>query len=92
MDQLASSFADLLESTAEKARSLTVDRAHYGLRLVAFGFVAIALIGMAMTLLVRSGFHLLAAFVGVTVAYAIFGGLFVLAGALVWSRRDNGAS
>ena len=91
MDQLASSFADLLESAAKKARSLTVDRAQYGLRVVTFALVAVTLVGISVTLLVRSGFHLLAAFVGVTAAYAIFGGLFVLAGALVWSRRDNGA-
>ncbi len=92
MDKLASSFADLLESTAQKARSLTIDRAHYGLRLAAFGLVAVTLVGVAITLLIRSGFHLVAAFVGVTASYAIFGGLFVLAGALVWSRRDNGAN
>jgi hypothetical protein len=91
MDQLASSFADFLESTAQKARELTVDRAHRVLRLVAFGLVGIVLLGVAMTLLVRSTFHLVGHFTGLTGAYTIFGGLFVLVGALVWSRRDNGA-
>ena len=91
MDQLASSFADFLERTAQKARELTVDRAHRVLKFVAFGLVGIALLGVAMTLLIRSTFHLVAHFTGLTGAYAIFGGLFVLVGALVWSRRDNGA-
>lgn len=91
MDQLASSFADFLESTAKKARELTVDRAHRGVKFAAFGLVGLALLGVATTLLIRSAFHLVAHFTGLTGAYAIFGGLFIVAGVLMWSRRDNGA-
>lgn len=88
MDDLATRFADFLEATATKIRSLTVDRFARGIRLALAGTVAGTLVVIALVYLVVSVFRAVAVPLTVEGAYLAFGGLFILAGALVWLKRN----
>jgi hypothetical protein len=96
MEEFASRFADLLENTALKVRSFTVDRADRAIKITALGIIAITLGFVAIVYLVRAIFQAVAVPLGVLGAYALFGGLFVLGGAFMWairkrpSEEDNG--
>ena len=96
MEDLATRFADLLENAALKVRSLTVDRFDRGIKITALGIVAVTLGLIAVVFLVRAIFQAVAVPLGVLGAYAAFGGLFVVGGALAWAMRkrppkeDNG--
>ncbi len=87
MDQFADKFADFLESQAQKVRSLTVDRLDRYIIVVALGIIAGVLTFIALTLLSISLFRIVATYVSSEGAYAIFGGIFVIAGAFAWTRR-----
>ena len=93
MDQFADKFADFLEAQAQKVRSLTVDRLD---RLISLGIIAAVLTFVALTLLSIALFRIVATYVTSPGAYAIFGGIFIIAGAFAWTRRkpeqetDNG--
>lgn len=88
MDDLATRFADFLEATATKIRSLTVDRFARGIRLALAGTVAGTLVVIALVYLVVSVFRAVAVPLTVEGAYLAFGGLFILAGVLVWLKRN----
>ena len=88
MDDLATRFADFLEELATKIRSLTVDRFARGIRLALAGTVAGTLAIIAFVYLVVSVFRAVAVPLTVEGAYLAFGGLFVLAGVLVWLKRN----
>lgn len=88
MDDLATRFADFLETTATKIRSLTVDRFARGIRLALAGTVAGTLVVIALVYLVVSVFRAVAVPLTVEGAYLAFGGLFILAGVLVWLKRN----
>jgi hypothetical protein len=96
MDEFASRFADLLENSALKVRSLTVDRADRAIKITALGIIAATLGGVAIVYVIRAIFQAVAVPLGVLGAYALFGGLFVVGGAFVWAIRkrqpkeDNG--
>ncbi len=87
-DDLATRLADFLENIATKVRSMTVDRASKAITIAAGVIVAGALVTVALVYLIVGVFR--AASVPLTVegAYAVFGGLFVLGGALVWWKRN----
>jgi predicted phage tail protein len=87
MDDLATRFADFLEGIATKVRSLTVDRFARGIRLALAWTVAGALAMIALVFLIVSVFRAVAVPLTVEGAYAAFGGLFILAGVLVWLKR-----
>ncbi len=87
MDQFADKFADFLESQAQKVRSLTVDRLDRYIVVVALGIIAAVLTFIALTLLSIALFRIVATYVTPEGAYAIFGGIFVIAGAFAWTRR-----
>ena len=89
MDEFAIKFADKLEEYAGKARTLTVDRVSKALTLTAMGLVVAFLASIALVFLIVALFRLIAEFTTVEWAYAILGGLFTLAGALVWRMRNN---
>ena len=89
MDDLATRFADLLENTALKARSLTVDRFDRAIKITALGVVAITLALIAGIYLIRAIFQAVAVPLGVIGAYTLFGGLFVVGGALMWAMRKR---
>ena len=96
MDELATRFADLLENTALKVRSLTIDRLDRAVKLTALGIIAATLGAIAVIFLIRAVFQAVAVPLGVLGAYALFGGLFVVGGAFMWAIRkrqpkeDNG--
>ena len=87
MENFAARFADLLESVADRVRSLTVDRLSKVITLIGIGLGAGLLGFVALVFIIVALFRLVSIPVGVTVAYAIFGGLFLISGALVWRMR-----
>ncbi|MBT8249803.1 MAG: hypothetical protein KJN81_06035 [Acidimicrobiia bacterium] len=87
MDDLPARFADFLEQIATTVRSVTVDRAAGWARMVALGIVATVLVMMAVWFILVGLVRLLSTWIAVKYLYAIIGGLFVIAGALLWSRR-----
>ena len=80
-------FADLLEGIARRARALTVERLATAITFSALGVGVVLLVLAAFVLACVGIFRLLAVAVGATGAYAIFGGLFLAAGWLIWRRR-----
>ena len=90
MEEFATRFADLLENTALKVRSLTVDRFDRAIKITALGIVAATLGLIALVFLIRAIFLAVAVPLGVLGAYAFFGGLFVVGGAFLWAIRKRG--
>ena len=87
MDDFPTNIADFLESTAHKIRSMTVDRVRGVLKWTALGLV-LAVLGSLLVLFLFIGiFRLLGELIGVKTTYATLGGLFVLVGAFLWSKR-----
>lgn len=81
-------IADALESVAGKARSLTVDKAEAAGKWAAAATVLVFLGIMAVIFLLIGVSRLLGEVVGTEVAYAIIGGLFLVAALLIWRQRD----
>jgi len=73
MDEFATRFADFLENTALKIRSLTIDRLDRAIKITALGIVAITLAFLAIVYLIRAIFQAVAVPLGVLGAYASFG-------------------
>ena len=92
MDEFPTKVADFLESTAARIRSMTVDRIANWTKWAALGIVLGALGFLLVLFLLVGLFRLFGEVVGVTMAYAIIGGLFVVAGALLWSKRRPAAT
>jgi len=89
MENFSVRFADFLEGIAEKARGLTVDRLGKAITLTALGIGAVVLGLVALIFLLVALFRLLAIGVGETPAYAILGGLFLIAGWFLWRKRNK---
>lgn len=87
MDDFPTKIADFLEETALKIRRMTVDRVRAVAKWTALGMVLSVLVVMAVFFLVVGLFRLLGELIGYRNAYTLIGGLFVLAGAFLWSRR-----
>ena len=88
MENFATRFADLLESTALKARALTVDRAARTIRNVALAIPAAVLGLMAIVFLFMTLHRALAIPLGSAAAHAIIAGLFAIGGAFLWAKRE----
>ncbi len=89
MENFSVRFADFLEDIAQKARALTVDRLAKGITMAAIG-IGVAVLGLvALIFLGVAIFRLLAIGVGVTLAYTILGGLFLVAGWFFWRKRNR---
>ena len=87
MDDFPAKIAELLESVATRIRSMTVERAAGWARWTGIGMV-LALLGLLMLIFtIVALFRLLAGVVTVEGAYGIFGGLFVILGIVLWSKR-----
>lgn len=87
MDDFPVKIADLLETLASRVRSLTVERVAGWARWAAIG-VVLALVGLVMAIFfLVAVFRLLAGVVSPEGAYAIFGGIFVIAGMFLWRKR-----
>jgi len=91
MDDFPVKIASLLESVAVRVRSLTVERVAGWARWTAVG-VVVGLLGLVMAIFtIVALFRLLAGLVTPEGAYAILGGVFVLAGIFLWRQRLAGA-
>ncbi|NOY56731.1 MAG: hypothetical protein GXP34_12185 [Actinobacteria bacterium] len=88
MNDMATRFADLLETVATKIRSLTVDRLARGIRIATAGLVAFVLALLAVIYLIVAIFRVVAVPLTMEGAYAAFGGLFLAAGVFVWLKRN----
>lgn len=87
MNDFPSQIADLLETTANKVRSMTVDRVAGWAKWTGVGIFA-ALLGLVLTIFLVVGLvRLLAGLVGMQWSYTIIGGLFVVVGAFLWRLR-----
>jgi len=87
VEDLPARLAEFLETTAGRVRSLTVERAAGWARMTALGLVATVLAIMGVWFLLVGIIRLLSTWIEVKYLYAIIGGLFVIAGALLWSKR-----
>ncbi|MFQ5515995.1 MAG: hypothetical protein ACE5E8_00315 [Acidimicrobiia bacterium] len=89
MDDFPSRIADFLEQMAAKVRALTVDRLARVIKWVSLGCVVAILALIAVIFLLVGGFRALGEAIGVTAAYGALGGLFVLVGVFLWSKRHT---
>jgi hypothetical protein len=80
-------IADYLEQTSTKIRSLTVDRIAVGVTWAAIGIVIAAIAVLALIWLLVAFFRALGTLIGQEVAYAVVGGILLLAGVFVWMKR-----
>lgn len=87
MEDLATRFADLLESTALKVRSLTVDRARKGITIAALAIPTVVFAVFVIVFLFMTIHRALAIPLGDWGAYAVEAGVFLLAGVLLWVKR-----
>ena len=88
MEDLPIRLADLLESIAVRVRTMTVDRVHRIVTIVSLGLIALTMAITAVVFLFVSLYNLLAQWLTPAGALGVMGGIFVIAGLLVWSRRS----
>jgi hypothetical protein len=90
VDDYPARLADFLETTAGRARSLTVDRVAHWSKMAALGMVAGALGFLALIFLLIGSFRLIVSTgIGVTTTYGIIAGLLVAVGAFLWFKRSH---
>lgn len=88
MDDFTQRIPDLLERLTGKIRSITVDPAARVLTILAVILIAGALVTFAVIFLFIGLFRILGELVNdMELAYAIVGGLFLVLGLLLWSKR-----
>ncbi len=89
MNDFPTRIADLLESVAARAKALTVDRAEKAVTIASLGLAA-AVLGVLTVIFLFMTIHgALAIPLGDWGAYAVVGGLFLVGGALLWSKRTQ---
>lgn len=82
--------ADAIERTVGAVRDKTVVPAQRATKAVVFGLLATFFLGTAFTLLVIGAFRGIVVLTNdVWLAYFVIGGIFVLVGAFLWSRRSK---
>jgi len=90
VNDFARRIPDLLERFAAKVRSLTVDPVAKGLTVVAAALVVGMMVTIAIVFFFIGLFRILGELVNdMELAYAIVGGLFLLLGVLLWSKRTT---
>jgi hypothetical protein len=90
-------IADLLEAVATRIRALTVDKVARVITFVTLGLVALMLVIMAVIFFLVGLFRIVEELIfkacdcgaAMEISYGIVGGLFLLVGALLWSRRTR---
>lgn len=89
MEDLPTRIADLLEDIATRVRAMTVERVQGWTKWTAVGLVLALIVILAAIYLLVGLFRLLEVVVpgGIEAVYAIVGGLFVILGMFLWSRR-----
>jgi archaellum biogenesis protein FlaJ (TadC family) len=89
MEDFPTRFADLLESIAKRVRALTTDRVSKWIRLSSLGLVAATLGMMAVIFLLLTIYGALAIPLGPDGAFGLLGGLLLVAGIVLWSKRSK---
>lgn len=87
MEDYPAAIADFLEDLALKVRGLTIDRIRDATTWAAVGLILFAMFVVLAVFILIGLFRLLASLVGVELAYLILGGLFIIVGAFLWSKR-----
>jgi hypothetical protein len=92
MSDWTTQAVDTVERVVSTVRDKTVEPAQRVTRALVFGFLTTFFVGTAITLLSIGLFRALDAYLpgGVWSAWLAMGGIFVLAGALLWTRRSAG--
>lgn len=96
-DDFPTRVADLLEGIATRIRALTVDRVARVITFITLGIVALVLVGIAFIFFLVGLFRIADELIrkacdcgaSMEIAYAVVGGLFLLFGALLWSKRTR---
>lgn len=89
MDDFPTKLATLLESTAAKARALTVDRAASAVRLTTLGIIAAAFGFMAVVFLFLTIYAALEIPLTEAGAFGVLAGLFTIGGVFMWAKRPK---
>ena len=89
MKEFATRFAYQLESAAKKIRAQTVNRAERFTLLASIAVTALILIPVILTFLSVALFRVVETLTNNEVAFVIFGGLFLVLGALLWRKKNN---
>jgi hypothetical protein len=97
VEDFPTKIADFLESMTERVRAMTVDRAARVLTMIALGLVVATLGGLALVFFLVGLMRIAGELVhkvcdcelSMEIAYAVVGGLFLIAGAFLWSKRTN---
>ncbi len=97
MEDFPSQVADFLESIATRIRAMTVDRVAKGITYVTLGLVAMTLVSISFIFFLVGLFRITEELIfkacdcsqAMEISYAAVGGLFLLLGALLWSRRTR---
>ena len=89
MDDWPTRLADLLEAVATRVRALTVDRAAKAIKVVSLALPILVLVSVAVVFLFMTIHAALAIPLGSAGAFGVIGGLFLVGGAFVWTRRTR---
>lgn len=90
-------IADFLESIAQRIRAMTVDRIAQVIKFVTLGCLGVTLVMVAGVFFLVGLFRIVEELIfkacdcsqAMEISYAVVGGLFLLFGALLWSRRNR---
>ena len=91
MEDFPARFAALLESVATRVRALTTDRVAKWIRVSSLGLVAATLGMMAILFLLLTIYGSLAIPLGPDGAFGVLGAVFVVAGVVLWVKRNKGS-
>jgi len=89
MEDFPTRLAAFLETTAAKARALTVDRAASAVRLTTLGIIAAAFGFMAVVFLFLTIYSALEIPLNEWGAFGVMAGLFTIGGMLLWAKRPK---
>jgi protein-S-isoprenylcysteine O-methyltransferase Ste14 len=85
LDDLPTRFANSLESAATRVRALTSDRLENLIRTVTILVVLLVLISVALAFFLIAAYRALSTWLGAGGSMGVLGGLFLLAGLLIWN-------
>ena len=90
MEDFLKRIPELLEQLAKKIRGMTVEPAAKILTVIAAALIAVMMVIIALVFLFVGLFRILGDLVNdMELAYAIVGGLFLILGLLLWSKRHT---
>jgi len=97
VEDFAKRIPSLLESVTKRIRAITVDPLARAIKYVSLGLVAAALIVIAVIFLLVGLFRIVEELIdrlfhsdySMEIAYSVLGGVFLLLGALLWSKRTR---